>query len=176
MPRCKKKKDLTETSVQSNWQLYIIISLLLIQTVFLFYKNYDFIKDIFRDDPNLSYSEETKQIQKSLSPVKNDNSVYINPKNVRVNILNGCGVSGAASIWKEKLREMKYDIRETGNADRKYNKTIILSRIEDMSYAKHLAKSLGITDENVLMQLNKDLVDIDLTLILGSDHKMIESK
>ena len=165
-----KRKDTPESFVkESQTASYVIIFLLLIQTIFLFYRNFDFIKDMMSQDPNSIYEKEMQD------PVHtSDNNPYnLDPYKIRVSILNGCGEPGLAARWKAKLRDMKYDVRETGNASNLYNNTTILSRVEDMKYARHLANALGIKEENVLMQINRDLVDIDVTLIVGSDHERI---
>lgn len=93
---------------------------------------------------------------------------------VRVSVLNGCGVKGLAGQWQSKLRDMKYDIRETGNADKKYINSIVLSRIKNMKPAFDLANKIGIPEKNVLLQINKDIVDIDVSLILGKDFKNLK--
>ncbi len=165
-----KRKDPPESFVKkSSTASYIIIFLLLVQTAFLLYRNFDFIKDMMSQDPNSIYEKEIRDpVQKS-----DNNPENLDPFKIRVSILNGCGEPGLAARWKAKLRDMKYDVRETGNASNLYNNTTILSRVEDMKYARHLANALGIKEENVLMQINRDLVDIDVTLIIGSDHERI---
>lgn len=172
MPRIKKKKEIAASPEKnSNFPLILIFFLLLIQTVFLFYKNFDLIKDIFREDPNSIYEENINSGDDlNISGQFED----IDPKNVRISILNGCGIPGLAAKWKDKLRDLNFDVRETGNSRIQYDKTIILSRSEDLTYANYLAQTLGIPNENILMQLNKDLVDIDLTVIVGSDYKKFD--
>ncbi|MFO7809877.1 MAG: LytR C-terminal domain-containing protein [Candidatus Delongbacteria bacterium] len=173
MPRIKKKKDpATPASKKADSVLILIFFLLLIQTVFLVYKNRELIKDIFRKDPNRIYRDQDIEGERDID--KNSDITDIIPENIRISVLNGCGVHGLAGSWKENLRKLKFDVRETGNASRRYDKTIILSRTENMSYAHFLAEKIGVSRENVLMQLNRDLVDIDLTLILGSDYKELE--
>lgn len=171
----KKKANIPEQKPQTNLHLWIIIILLSVQTLFLFYKNMDFIKNIFKQDPNKYYEDELEK--KTLNGKEtSENAPRVNMTNVRISILNGCGSSGIATVWKDRLRKMNLDVRETGNTDKKYVKTVILSRIEDMRYANELARSLGVSSENVVMQLNKDLVDIDLTIIIGTDHKELEKR
>ncbi|MBN2857033.1 MAG: LytR C-terminal domain-containing protein [Candidatus Delongbacteria bacterium] len=173
MPRIKKKKETAARPEKksSDTILMLIFFLLLVQTVFLFYKNSDVIKDMFREDPNSIYNE-----SKSLEEGLNGSGRFenIDPKNIRISVLNGCGIPGLAAKWKDKLRDMNFDVRETGNSRIQYDKTIILSRSEDLSYANYLAQTVGIPNENILMQLNKDLVDIDLTVIVGSDYKKFD--
>ncbi|HQO10292.1 MAG TPA: LytR C-terminal domain-containing protein [Clostridiales bacterium] len=175
MPRFKLKKERKESVKENNIHLWIIISLLFFQTIFLLYKNIDFFKDKFAVDPNALYEDEIVKKQTG-STVSEADYPKVSLKDVRISILNGCGASGIASLWKEKLRGIGLDVRETGNTDKRYAKSVILSRTEDMKYAKQLAKRLGVGSENVVMQLNKDLVDIDLTLIVGSDHKELEKR
>ncbi|MCK5759852.1 MAG: LytR C-terminal domain-containing protein [Candidatus Delongbacteria bacterium] len=173
MPRIKNKKTPIKETKESNWFLYVIISILTIQTVFLLYKNYDYIAD------NIS-STETEFITENNGSDDQDNKIKHNGdysdlnRPVRVSILNGCGKSGLAGKWKIKLRDLKYDIRETGNADKNYINSIVLSRIKNMKPAFDLAKKLGIPDKDVLLQINKDIVDIDVSLILGKDYKNLK--
>jgi hypothetical protein len=175
MPRFKLKKEKKESQKESNIHLWIIIGLLFFQTIFMLYKNIDFFKDKFTDDPNSLYKDEIAKKQAGSTDSETDFS-KVSLKNVRISILNGCGASGIASLWKEKLRGIGLDVRETGNTDKRYAKSVILSRTEDMKYARRLAKKLGVDSENVVMQLNKELVDIDLTLIVGSDHEELEKR
>ncbi|MBN2789656.1 MAG: LytR C-terminal domain-containing protein [Candidatus Delongbacteria bacterium] len=177
MPRIRKTKTPVTETKESNWLLYIIVLLLIFQTVFLIYKNYDFIRSGFLSNDteyiyeNAGVDEDNSQADTN-SIKTTDYSDLDRP--VRVSILNGCGKSGLASEWKTRLRNIKYDIRETGNADKNYINSIILSRIKNMKPAFDLAKKLGITDNNVILQINKDIVDIDVTLIIGKDYKNLK--
>jgi hypothetical protein len=127
---------------------------------------------MFREDPNRIYEESGISSEDGLNGTVQFTD--IDPKNIRISVLNGCGIPGLAAKWKEKLRDLNFDVRETGNSRIQHDKTIILSRSEEMTYANYLAETIGISNENVLMQLNKDLVDIDLTIIVGSDYKKFD--
>ena len=127
---------------------------------------------MFREDPNSIYEDNGINGTNGLNSANQFDQT--DPKNVRISVLNGCGIPGLAAKWKDKLRDLNFDVRETGNSRIEYDKTIILSRSEDMTYANYLAQTIGISNENVLMQLNKDLVDIDLTIIVGSDYKKFD--
>jgi len=179
MPRIKQNKTPVKERKESYWYIYVIIFLLLLQTVFLFYKNYGYIKNLFTANKNeYTYnSDENTDDNNSLSAKITHSGEYTDlGRPVRVSILNGCGISGLAGDWKSILRNMKYDIRETGNADKKYINSIVLSRIKNMKPAFDLAKKLGIPDNDVLLQINKDIVDIDVSLILGKDFKKLKKK
>ena len=92
---------------------------------------------------------------------------------VRISILNGCRVSGIAARWKRRLRKKKYDVRDTGNSNTVSRSTVI-SRISDMSYAYELADKLGISHKNVIQQINRSIVDVDVTLIIGKDYTRLK--
>lgn len=92
---------------------------------------------------------------------------------VRLSILNGCRVSGIAGKWKRRLRKKKYDVRDTGNS-KAVSRSTVISRISDMSYAYELADKLGISHKNVIQQINRSIVDVDVTLIIGKDYTRLK--
>ncbi len=193
--RKKKKKE------KSSAKINILLFVVLLQTFLLGYKNYDYILEIsvpFANKYILNHSILSSNFKKadfehdyttmkaglSNSPIIGDsldadddgkydieNPVPI-PKVIKVNILNGCRIAGLAGRWKSVLRKMDYDVRDVGNANER-KKSLILSRINNMKPAYELAEKLGIDKDNVLLQVNPDLVDIDLTLILGRDYKTL---
>jgi len=177
MPRVKQKTKVTKDVKETSWFLYIIIFILLIQTVFLFYKNFDSMKDLFSSN-GTEYVYGTSEVDDNNGSTDSNiahTGEYLDlNRPVRVGILNGCGKSGLAGEWKSKLRDLKYDVRETGNADKNYMNSIVLSRIKNMKPAFDLAKKLGIPDKDVLLQINNDIVDIDISIILGKDHKKLK--
>ena len=90
---------------------------------------------------------------------------------VRVEILNGCGIPRLASRFAEVLRAKGYDVRDTRNADHlNYSKSLIYDRTNLQGQALRMAEFLSIPTDRVLDRPNPQLVDIDLTLILGKDY------
>jgi len=90
---------------------------------------------------------------------------------VRVEILNGCGVARLASRFAEVLRARGYDVRDTRNADHlNYSKSLVYDRTNLQGQAIRLADLLNIPADRVLDRPNPQLVDIDLTIILGKDY------
>ena len=148
MPRVRQKMQSTKEPKESNWFLYIIIFILLVQTVFLFSKNLSYIKTLFSSNGTEYVYENTEDNENNLntdSNVTHTGEYSDLNRPVRVNILNGCGKSGLAGKWKSKLRDLRYDVRETGNADKNYMNSIVLSRIKNMKPAFDLAKKTGNT-------------------------------
>ena len=91
---------------------------------------------------------------------------------IKVEVLNGCGVAGIAARTADFLRKKGYDVRDFKNADRKnYTHTVIYVRSGARAQGEALAKTIALPLEMVEMKPDPDLVDIDVTLILGSDHR-----
>jgi hypothetical protein len=89
---------------------------------------------------------------------------------IQVDIRNGCGVSGVADRYTEFLRGKGFDVAEIGNyMSSDVGQTLIIDRIGNMANAYKVAKALGIKNENVIQQLNKDYF-IDVSVIIGKDY------
>lgn len=97
-------------------------------------------------------------------------------RKVRISIMNGCRVSGLAGRWKERLIKKDYDVREVGNTKRIHDESIVISRIDDIRFAYALADLMGINRNKVILQKNKNIVDIDVTLVIGKDYREIKKK
>ena len=65
------------------------------------------------------------------------------------------------------------------NADHfEYEKTVLIQRNEKIDAMKHVAQVLGFNIENpekVRTSIDPNLVDVDLTLIIGKDYPSISS-
>ncbi len=89
----------------------------------------------------------------------------------RVEVLNGCGVSGAAGALAGYLRDKSFDVKNTDNADSwNYTETIVISRTGEMEVANQVANALGIKDV-VLLKNGQDLYNV--TVIAGSDFSTL---
>lgn len=93
--------------------------------------------------------------------------------NVSVEILNGCGVSGVAALFKDIVHEKTFDVLNTENAAHfRYENTIIIARTENTDAAYKLAKELGIDRDRVSIEKDVSLA-VDITMIIGRDYKSI---
>jgi hypothetical protein len=85
----------------------------------------------------------------------------------RIQVLNGCGITGAANAVADFLRRRSFDVKNIGNADMwNYPFTMVVSRSLDMSIARQVSEALG-TDKLILMRTDEDLYNV--TVILGPD-------
>ena len=101
--------------------------------------------------------------------VYNENPI----QNVKIEVLNGCGIKGIAAKTASFLRlEHQINVIRSDNADNhNYKNTIIITRKEELKIRKLLCKSFGIPldNESVLRHEPDESVDIDATIIIGKD-------
>jgi hypothetical protein len=108
------------------------------------------------------------------------------PLTVRVQLKNGCGVNGAADEMNRALMESSvgviFDIIDRGNAEAfNFDKTLVIDRKGDPvnvgAYSKAalaIADRLKVGNDQLLLQkLADNLLDIDVTIIIGSDYKNV---
>jgi hypothetical protein len=86
----------------------------------------------------------------------------------RIEVLNGCGINGAANRVTDFLRKKKFDVKYTGDAESwNYPFTMVISRTADMTVARQVAAALR-TDRCVL--LRNDDSTYNVTVIIGPDY------
>lgn len=108
------------------------------------------------------------------------------PKIIRLQLLNGCGVSGAAETmakaFMESSPEVFFDVIDKGNAKvSNFEHTLILDRKGNQEnnghysnavlYVAELAKVKQ--DQLLIQKLSDNLLDIDVTVIIGSDYSSV---
>ena len=92
---------------------------------------------------------------------------------IKIEILNGCGISGIAAEYKNIIREKTFDVQLTGNAPNfNFETTQIIARSDNTPAAYLLAKELGMSESTVLIQKDETR-RVDITLILGKDYQNI---
>jgi len=108
------------------------------------------------------------------------------PAAIRLQLLNGCGINGAAGEMAKILTgtdtEILFDIIDKGNAEvYNFENTRILDRKGDPENvggfspaARFIAEILNIhSDHLVLQKLEDNLLDIEVTIIIGTDYKSL---
>jgi hypothetical protein len=93
-------------------------------------------------------------------------------QNIRVEVLNGCGIKGLANKASNFLRLHQVDVIRAENADRyDYPNTIIIGRNENYESLKMVTQSFGISIDNkdhIKIEPDESL-GVDVTVILGKD-------
>lgn len=86
---------------------------------------------------------------------------------IRVEVLNGSGVAGAASRMTTYLRDRGFDVVDFGNADRfDHERTVVIDRIGDPRRAREVAATL----RGVPIRTEPDsTLYLDVTVVIGDD-------
>jgi hypothetical protein len=108
------------------------------------------------------------------------------PELIRIQLKNGCGAKGAASAMTKAFMEPSavaiFDIIDKGNAEVfNFEKTMVIDRKGDPAMANAFSSAaLAVAgllhtgpDQLILQKLADNLLDIDVTVIIGADYQQI---
>ncbi len=99
---------------------------------------------------------------------------YVPTEIIQAEVLNGCGVSGLADIFKDYLRSKKIDVVSTANYQNfDVLETFIVDRIGDKEKAYYVADLLGIKKKNVITRINRDYF-LDMSIVIGKDYLQLK--
>jgi hypothetical protein len=89
---------------------------------------------------------------------------------VRIEVLNGCGVQGAARDVASLLRrDPTHDVLWIDNHhDVAIRSTVVLDRVDEPDRARSVARALGLGDEHVILQRRAD-ERVEVTVVVGYD-------
>lgn len=92
-------------------------------------------------------------------------------KHIKIEVLNGCGVSGLARTVATRLRSLGFDVMTVQNANSfGYPESIVIDRVGSPTEADHVAQALGIP--NRIQQIIPDPFRIEgVTVIIGRDYR-----
>lgn len=100
---------------------------------------------------------------------------------VRLQILNGCGVTGLASRLADGLADyadddLEIQVVDTDNFEiSSVSRSFVISRFEGDAVATILAAKLGLPADNIRFQpLDNNYRQVSATLVLGEDWETIE--
>lgn len=96
-------------------------------------------------------------------------------KVLQMDVLNGCGVKGAGAKVTSLLRSNGFDVVEMKNF-KTFNvpQSLVIDRIGDISSARRVAAALGISEKNIVQQLNPDYF-VDVSVIIGLDYNSLRT-
>ncbi len=93
---------------------------------------------------------------------------------IQLDVRNGTGINGVAAVFSDYLRKSGFDVVEMGNyKSQDVNKTLILSRKEDLTNSEKIAGVLGVNKKYVIQQINPSLF-LDATVVIGKDFKELK--
>jgi hypothetical protein len=149
----EKKKSASNTKSVGWLQKLLIISLFLINLFLI----YNIISNILP----VPYGAQNKYQPELLK------------ETIKVEVLNGCGVSGLADELTDYLREKGFDVVNLGNyRSFEIENSIVIDRTGKLFKAHLASNSIGLKDSNIIQQLNREYL-LDVTIILGKDYSKI---
>ena len=93
---------------------------------------------------------------------------------VQIDVLNGCGVKGVAAMFTNYLRTNGYDVVEMKNYKTfQILQTMVVDRMGNLEAARYVAATLGISDKNIVQQINPDYF-VDVSVIIGKDYSTLK--
>ena len=94
-------------------------------------------------------------------------------KDIKVEILNGCGIKGIAAKTSDFLRSKhRIDVVRSDNADKfDYSQTIIIGRNEELDKILFVCKAFDIPVNNSsqIQHIPDEALGVDVTIIIGKD-------
>lgn len=104
----------------------------------------------------------------------------IRPETVRVQVLNGCGVKGAAAQLSKHIKRIAapefvvdiIDERNYENFDQK--RSILIARKPLAEQAVRFAALIGVEESRIVhKELEANMLDIDYSVVVGADFEEI---
>lgn len=93
---------------------------------------------------------------------------------IQIDLLNGCGISGAAGSWAGYLRSRGFDVVEMRNF-KTYDveHSLVVDRTGNLENARRVARALGIRTENIIRQISEDYY-VDVSVVIGKDYDRLK--
>ncbi len=89
---------------------------------------------------------------------------------IQIDVLNGCGISRAASKVTSYLRERGYDVVEMRNYKSfDVSQSLVIDRSGNLETARKVAYALGVKEKNIVQQINHDYY-VDVSVVVGKDY------
>jgi len=93
---------------------------------------------------------------------------------IQVDVLNGCGIGGAASASTSYLRARGFDVVEIRNYKTfDVRESLVIDRRGELEYARRVAYALGISKKNIVQQINDDYY-VDVSVVVGRDYASLK--
>jgi len=115
----------------------------------------------------LGYSSSIKIIK--IFPAEGSTTTQNSSVPIKAEIVNGCGIEGMGDKLTDLLRSNKIDVIQSGNYYQfNVDETLIIDRSGNLLKAKKIAGILGVSDQQIIRQINKTLF-LDVTVLAGKD-------
>lgn len=88
---------------------------------------------------------------------------------IQINIMNATGENRIGARFRDYLKQKGFDVVDMGNYKTELEKSMVLDLCGDINKAKRVADALGVSQRNVVTQLDKTKF-IDATVLIGKDY------
>jgi hypothetical protein len=113
------------------------------------------------------------QISNSFNKDASPEQKLILPSQVQIEVLNGCGISGAADKFTEFLREKGFDVVNKGNySSFDVDYTLVIDRSNNYDKSLMVADAISVERKRIVKQFNNQYF-LDVTLIIGKDYNTL---
>jgi hypothetical protein len=93
---------------------------------------------------------------------------------IQIDLLNGCGVNGAASKFTGYLRARGYDVVEMKNYKTSdVKESLVIDRTGNVETAQKVAYALGVKEKNIIQQINQNYF-VDVSVVVGKDFNALK--
>ena len=92
---------------------------------------------------------------------------------IQIDILNATGENRIAAKFRDYLKQKGFDVVDMGNYKTEVEKTLVVDKCGDISKAKRVADALGVSQRNVIQQLDKSKF-IDASIVIGKDYNELK--
>lgn len=93
---------------------------------------------------------------------------------IQIDVLNGCGASGAATSVRDYLRARGFDVVEMRNYKSfDVEHSLVVDRTGAASNAEKVAYALGIDRSRIIQQINTDYF-VDVSVVVGRDYRSLK--
>lgn len=110
-------------------------------------------------------------ISQQVPEEETDSTALIDTTNniIQIEVLNGSGIKGAAAKFTNYLRQQGIDVVDSRNYKASsFENTIVIDRIGDRKASLKVAQLIGVSEKNILQQINPDYF-VSVTVIIGKD-------
>lgn len=92
---------------------------------------------------------------------------------IQINILNATGENRIGARFRDYLKQKGFDVVDMGNYKTEVEKSIVIDLCGDINKSKRVADALGVSQRNVIQQLDKTKF-IDATVLIGKDYSELK--
>lgn len=107
-------------------------------------------------------------------PVNSKKGDRASVRAIQIDLLNGCGVNGAASKFTGYLRARGYDVVEMKNYKTfDVKESLVIDRTGNIETAQKVAYAIGVKDKNIIQQINPNHL-VDVSVVVGKDFSALK--